>query len=73
MTYKLKTALTSCCTQVDQNSIQPCIERGKQTDIDGQEANDEQDEWEDVGNVKNVKTDLVHDSKPIASIFLEYF
>ena len=49
------------------------MEQGKQTDIDEQEANDEQDEWEDVGNVKNVKTDLVHDSKPIASIFLEYF
>ena len=27
---------------------------------------------EDVGNDENIETDLVHDSKPIASIFLEY-
>ena len=42
------------------------MEQGKQTDIDEQEANDKEGEWE------NVETDLVHDSKPIASIFLEY-
>jgi len=42
------------------------MEQGKQTDIDEQEANDKEGEWE------NVETDLVHDSKPITSIFLEY-
>ena len=33
-------------------------------------VNDEENEWEDAGNEeKNVETDLVHDSKPVASIF----
>ena len=48
------------------------MEQGKQIDIDEQEVNDEEDEVEDVGNDENIETDLVHDSKPIASIFLEY-
>jgi hypothetical protein len=48
------------------------MEQGKQTDIDEQEVSDEKDEWGNVGNEENVETDLVHDSKPIASIFLEY-
>ena len=44
----------------------------KQADFDEWEAIDEENKLEDVGNEKNVETDLVHDSKPIASIFLEY-
>ena len=44
----------------------------KQADFDEWEAIDEENEVEDVGNDENIETDLVHDSKPIASIFLEY-
>ena len=44
----------------------------KQADFDEWEAIDEENKLEDVGNEENVETDLVHDSKPIASIFLEY-
>ena len=44
----------------------------KQADFDEWEAIDEENKLEDVGNEENVETDLVHDSKPITNIFLEY-
>ena len=45
------------------------MDQGKQTDIDEQEEMMKRMKEKMQGKRKNVETDLVHDSKPIASTF----